>query len=58
MGVKEADTPYCANYERLVEIVHELGREYKLDNWMKSAELMNFLTCFLKMLIMQEKPVG
>ncbi len=29
MGVKEADIPYCANYDRLAEIFHELGQEYK-----------------------------
>ncbi len=29
MGVKEADIPYCANYDRLAEIIHELGQEYK-----------------------------
>lgn len=41
MGVKEADIPYCANYDRLAEIIHELGQEYKQDNWLKSAELFN-----------------
>lgn len=39
MGVKEADIPYCANYDRLAEIIHELGQEYKQDNWLKSAQL-------------------
>ena len=24
MGVKETDIPYCANYDRLAEIIHEL----------------------------------
>lgn len=24
MGVKEADIPYCANYDRLAGIIHEL----------------------------------
>ena len=41
MGVKEADIPYCANYDRLAEIIHELGQEYKQENWLKSAELFD-----------------
>lgn len=41
MGVKEADIPYCANYDRLAEILHKLGQEYKQDNWLKSAELFD-----------------
>ena len=39
MGVKEADIPYRANYDRLAKIVYELGQEYKQQNWIKSAEL-------------------
>lgn len=27
MGVNEADIPYCANYDRLAEVIHELGQE-------------------------------
>ena len=41
MGVKEADIPYCANYDRLAEIIHELGQEYKQDNWIESAQLFD-----------------
>ena len=41
MRVKEADIPYCANYGRLAELIHELGQEYKQDNWIKSAELFD-----------------
>ena len=41
MGVKEADIPYCANYDRLAEIIHELGQEYKQENWIKSAQLFD-----------------
>lgn len=40
-GVKEADIPYCANYDRLAEIIHELGQEYKQENWIKAAELFD-----------------
>ena len=41
MGVKEADILYCANYDRLAEVIHELGQEYKQDNWIKAAELFD-----------------
>ena len=41
MGVKEADIPYCANYDRLAEIIQELGQEYKQENWIKSAQLFD-----------------
>jgi len=41
MGVNEADIPYCANYDRLAEIIRELGQEYKQDNWIKAAELFD-----------------
>lgn len=41
MGIKETDIPYRANYDRLAKIICELGKEYKQDNWIKSAELFN-----------------
>lgn len=41
MGVKEADIPYCANYDILAVIIHELGQAYKQDSWIKSAELFD-----------------
>ena len=41
MGVNEADIPYCANYDRLAAVIHELGQEYKQDNWIKAAELFD-----------------
>lgn len=41
MEVNEADIPYCANYDRLAEIIRELGQEYKQDNLIKAAELFD-----------------
>ena len=38
-GVSEPDIPYKANYDRLANIVRELGQEYNQENWVKSAEL-------------------
>ncbi len=32
IGIKEADIPYRANYDRLAKIIHELGQEYNQEN--------------------------
>lgn len=41
MGITEPDIPYKANYDRLSNIVYELGREFDQDNWIRAAELFN-----------------
>ena len=50
-SILESDIPYKANYDRLANIVRELGQEYKQENWIKSAELFEKCANNIEMIV-------